>query len=219
VHVGEIAVQQVGHQPRRPSPEDFFRDLPAGREAPARERAVAAAARHLELELRGLEREHDEAALGPAHLDCRVQHQREHVVEHAPRPQRSQALEEGRDLTEVADGRGRRPVDRRLRIGEQEDHLGAARPAEADLVAVHQDAFGDLLTVDVGAVAGIPVLQLEAVAVDRDFRMIARDFAAGQAQVVGFAAADFERALRNGNDAPSQGIGHFKTGVGHGLTV
>ncbi len=92
-------------------------------------------------------------------------------------------------------------------------------PAEPDLVAVHQDALGDLFTVDVGAVAGIPVLQLEAIAVDGDFGVVARHFAARQAQIVGFAAADFERALRNGDDAPSEGIGHFQAGVGHGLTV
>jgi hypothetical protein len=84
---------------------------------------------------------------------------------------------------------------------------------------VHEDAFGDLFAVDVGPVAGIPVLQLEAIAVDRDFRVIARDFAAREPQIVGLTAADFEGALRNGNDAPSEGIGHFKTGVGHGLTV
>ena len=143
-------------------------------------------------------REHDEAALGAAHLDRRIQHQREHVVEHPAGSERAQALEQRRDLPKVADGGRRRAVDRRLRVGEQEDHLGPARPAKPDLVAVHEHALGDLFAVDVGPVAGIPVLQLETVSVDSDFGVVARHLAARQPQVIGLAAADFERVFEIG---------------------
>ena len=102
------------------------------------------------------------------------------------------------------------------RVGEQEHHLGAAGAAEPDLVAVRQHAFGHLLAVDVGAVARVAVVQREAVAVDGDFGVIARDFAAGQPQIVGLAAADLERALGDRDDAPSERVGDFEAGISHG---
>ena len=219
VHVGEIAVEQVGDDARFAGAEDFLGNLPAGREAAAGQRDVAAAARHLEFEIHALERQHDEAALRAADLDRRIQHQRQHVVEDPARAERAQAFEQRGDLAQVADRGGRRPVDRRLRIGEQEDHLGAAGAAETDLVAVHQHAFGHLFAVHVGAVARVAVVQRETVAVDGDFGVVARDFAAGQPQIVGLAAADLERTLGDRDDAPSERVGDFETGVGHGLTV
>ena len=98
------------------------------------------AARHLELELVGRRRQHDEAALGAADLDGRIEHERQHVVEHAAGAERAEALEERRNLTQVADGGRRGLVDRRGAVGEQEHHLGAAASPEPDAVAVHQRA-------------------------------------------------------------------------------
>ena len=160
--------------------------------------------------------QHDEAALGAAHLDRRVQHQRQHVVEHAPGAKGAQAFEQHGNLAEVADRGGRGPLDRRRRIGQQEDHLRAAGAAQADAVAVHERPLGDLLAVDVGAVAGIAVAQHEMVVLQRDFGVVARDFAAGQPEVVGLAPADLELPLGDGDDAPPEGVGHFQSGVGHG---
>ena len=106
---------------------------------PPGQRDAAAAARQLELELVGRRRQHDEAALGAADLDRRVEHQRQHVVEDAAGAERAQPFEQRRDLAEVADRRRRRLVDRAGgAVGEQEHHLGAAGAAEPDPVAVHQ---------------------------------------------------------------------------------
>jgi hypothetical protein len=178
---------------------------------------VAAAARHLELELVVVVAgQHDESALRAADFDRRIQHQREHVVEDAAGAERAQPFEQRRDLTQVADRGGRHPVDRRLRFGQQEDHLRPAGPAQPDAIAMDEDAVGDLLAVDVGAVARIAVPQREVVALERDFRVVARDFAAREPQVVGLAPADLELVLGNRNDAPAEGVGDFEAGVGHG---
>jgi hypothetical protein len=69
VHAGQLAVEEIRDDPRFARAEYVVRDLPARREADARQGRMAAAARHLELELVGLPREHDEAPLGAAHLD------------------------------------------------------------------------------------------------------------------------------------------------------
>ena len=103
---------------------------------------AAAAARHLELELAARARQHDEAALGAADVDRRIQHQRQHVVQHAAGSERAQPFEQRGDLPQIADRGGRRPVDRRRRVGEEEHHLGAAAAAEADPVAVRQHPLG-----------------------------------------------------------------------------
>ena len=81
------------------------------------------------------------------------------------------------------------------------------------------DPLGDLLAVDVGAVARVPVAQPETAALDGDLGVVARHFAAGQPQIVGLAAADFERRFRDRDDAPAERVGHFQAGVGHGVTV
>ena len=140
VDVGQLAVEQVGEDLRLARAEHFFGDLAAGREAGARQRLLPAAARELELEVVLEVGEHDEPALGAGDLDRRIQHQREHVVQHAAAAQRAQAVEERRDLAQVADGGRRRLVLGRAGVGEQEDQLGAAGAPEADAVAVHQRA-------------------------------------------------------------------------------
>ncbi len=179
---------------------------------------MAAAARHLELELLA-GAEHDEPALGAADLDRGVEHQRQHVVQDPPRAEGAEPLEERGNLAQVANRRRRGAVDRRLRIGEQEHHLGPAGPSQPDPIAVHEHALGDLLTVHVGAVARVPIAKGELVAFDADLGVIARDLAAGEAQIVGLPATDLELTLRDGDDTPSEGVGNFEAGIRHGMSL
>ena len=51
----------------------------------------------------------------------------------------------------------------------------------------------------------------------RDFGVVARHFAARQAQVVGFTPADLEMAFRDRDGTAAQRIGYFETGFGHWL--
>jgi hypothetical protein len=118
-------------------------------------------------------------------------------------------------LPQVPDRRRRGAIDRRLGIGEQKHHFRSARAPQANLVAVNEHPIGDLLAIDVGAIAGIAVLQREAVPFDRDFGVIAGYLAAGEPQVVGFTSANLELALRDRDDAASESVGHFQAGIGH----
>ena len=183
------------------------------------ERRPPLPASHLELELAGRRRQHDEAALGPAHLDRRIQHEREDVIQYSAGAQGPQPLEQDGNLPEVADCGRRRPLDRRRRIGQEEDHLRAARPAETDPIAVRQRAFGDLLTVHIRAVARVPVAEHEMVVLERDFGVVPRHLAPGQPQIVRLASPDLELALGDRDDAPPEGVGHFESGVGHGESL
>ena len=80
--------------------------------------------------------------------------------------------------------------------------------------------LGDLLAVDVGAVARLRSRSDEVAVLDRDdLGVIARHLAAGQAQVVGLAPADLERRLGDRHDAPAERVGDFEAGVGHGGEV
>ena len=161
--------------------------------------------------------QHDEAALGAGDLDRRIEHQRQHVVEHAAAAERAQAVEQRRDLAQVADRGGRRLVLRRAGVGEQEDELGAAGAPEADAIAVRQrPVAGDRLVVDEGAVAGLLVADDEAAAGRDDLGVVARDFAAREAQVVGLAPADAERFLGDRHDPPAERVGDFQACVWHG---
>ena len=102
-------------------------------------------------------------------------------------------------------------------VGEEEHHLGAAAAAEPDAVAVHERALGYLLAVDVGAVPRALVADQELVVLGVDLGVVARDFAAGQAEIVGFAPPDLEVALRDRHDTAAQRVGYFKAGIGHGI--
>ena len=78
-----------------------------------------------------------------------------------------------------------------------------------------QYALGDLVAVDVGTVARVAVAQGEPVVLDDYLRVVARNLAAGEAEVVRLASADFELALRDRHDAPAERIRHFQAGIGH----
>ena len=129
VHAGQLAVEEVGDDAGLAGAEDFLGNLPAGGKADTRERRMAAAARHLELELVRFGREHDEAALGAADIDCRIHDEGQHVVEHPPRPEGAQAFQQCGNLAKIADRRRRGAIDGGLAVGEEEDHLGAAGPS------------------------------------------------------------------------------------------
>src|SRR5207244_2051695 len=82
--------------------------------------------------------------------------------------------------------------------------------------AVGQRAIaGDRLVVDVGAVARLLVAYEEAAPFDQDFGVVARHLAAGEPQIVGFAAADPEAVFADRNDAPAEGVRHLQTCVWH----
>ena len=93
------------------------------------------------------------------------------------------------------------------------------RAAETDAIAVREGPLGDLLAVDVGAVARVAVAEHEMVVLERDLGVVARHLAAGQPQIVGLAAADLELRLGDRDDAPSERVGHFEAGVGHGESL
>ena len=178
------------------------------------------APRHLELELAGRRRQHDEAALGAAHLDGRIQHEREHVVQYAAGAEGAQPLEQDGNLPQVAD-RGRRG---RARPGGGESarrNTISAPPVrpEPDPIAVRERAFGDLLTVDIRAVARVPVAEDEMVVLERDFGVVARHLAPGKPQIVRLAPPDLELPFGDRHDAPAEGVGHFESGVGHGESL
>jgi hypothetical protein len=161
--------------------------------------------------------QHDEAALGAGHFERRIHHQREHVVEHAARPQGAKALEQRRYLPQVAHGRRRVLVRRFLvrLILEQEHELRAAAPAQAHEVAVFQGMLGDGLAVHVGAVPGAAVAQDVLAAVERDLGVVARDVAADQLQVVAAAPAHREHRLVDLDDPPTESVGDFEATVWH----
>src|SRR6476620_8536939 len=80
--------------------------------------------------------------------------------------------------------------------------------------------LGHLIAIYVGSVARRPVLHyVRAARIDDDFGVIARHFAAGETQVVGFPAADLEWRFRHRDDAPAQRVRDFKAGLWHAGSV
>ena len=150
------------------------------------------AAGDLELELPFRVGEHHEPALGLGDVERRIHHQRQHLVEHAARAERAQAVEDRGHLPQVGDvGRG---VEESRGLGavggeHQLDGVGAAEP---DAIAVLEHALGDLLAVDERAVARAAIAQQEPAVVLDDLGVLARDVGADDLQVGGGAAADQE---------------------------
>ena len=117
--------------------------------------------------------EHHEPALGLGDLERRIHHQRQHFVQHAARPERAQAVEDGRHLAQVGDVR--RGVEESCGLGavsgEHElDRVGATEP---DAIAVLEHALGDLLAVDERAVPRAAIAQQKPALVLNDLGVLA----------------------------------------------
>ncbi len=218
--IGEVAVEQVGDDLQLAGRKHFLGNLAAGLEAGARQRdaALGAGELHFELGCRrvGIRRQHDEATLGARHVDRRIEHQRQHFVEHAARTERAQALEKRGELAEVVDRAGVRSVGVRGALAGEEHHVGAAGAAELHPVAVRQLMLGDRLAVDVSAIAGSLVLQDPVAILLDDLGMLARHVAADQPQVALGAAADAQQLLVDGDDALAEAVVYFEARVRRG---
>ena len=80
---------------------------------------------------------------------------------------------------------------------------------------MRQRTLGDLFTIDVGPVAGALVADHDFVALGDDVGVVPGHFAAGEPEIVGFAAADAEQRLIDGDDAAAEGVGDFEAGGRH----
>ena len=197
--------------------EHFARDLAAGRERRARQRQAAAAARVLELELALDVGHHDEAAFRLGDVERRVDHERQHLIEHAARSQRAQAVE---DRPPSAPGRSRRSTTgaqhRRGVLVGQEHHFDVVAVSQPDGVAVHQRALGDLLAVHEGAVTRGPIAQqVTARVVAHDLGVLARDVGADELEIGGRAASDDEREPAHRYQPLSLCVGEAESGFCH----
>ena len=81
---------------------------------------------------------------------------------------------------------------------------------------MRERVLGHLIAVDIGAVARGAILQhVRAARIESDFGVIARNFAAGEPEVVGLATTDLERGFRDRDDAPAERVGDFEAGLRH----
>jgi hypothetical protein len=202
-------------------PEDFLRDLTAGRERRVRQCLLGTAARQAELEFVVRRREHDERALGVRELDGGVEHERQDLVQHATRSEGPEALEQGIDLPQVVAGAGRRPARRQVAfvVGRQEGQVGAAAASQPDTVAGLQLALLDRVTVDERPVAGVLVAQQVSAVLAHDFRVLAGDLAAAQPEAVGFATPNREGRPVDGDDPFAEHVADFEARFGHDAGV
>ncbi len=219
VRIGEIPFRQVRDHQLPARGEDLLGNLAARVEADAAERHVSAHARELRLELAALVGQHDEATLGAGQVDGRVHHEREHFVEHTAAAQAAQRLEQRRNLAEPADDARRAAPGARVRrlVVEQEQQLGAGRPANLDPVAVRQPLLGDLRAVHVGAAARPAIADQVLAVAPQDLGVVPGDVGAGQLQVVRRPPSDGERRLVERNDPPTLRVGDFEPRICHGV--
>src|SRR4029453_5940065 len=118
-------------------------------------------------------------------------------------------FKQGVDVPQIVARAGRRPARHALVITSDKEQVGAAPPPEPDPAPRPQLALARRLAVHVGAVPRGLVPEQIAAALARDFRMLARHFAAAQTQVVGFAPADRERPVIHGHDALTEHVAYF----------
>ena len=163
VDVGELAVEQVRDEARLAGAEHFLGNLAAGREAAAGQRDACRAPRAI---LNSSSPSAGASMMNPrsAPLTSIAESSTSDSTSSSTRPvpsarspSSSAAIWRRSPIAVVVGGLLGEPRP----IGGQEDHLRAAAAAEPDAVAVHQRALGDLLAVDVGAVARRPVAQDE----------------------------------------------------------
>jgi hypothetical protein len=189
-----------------------------GVEGPSGERDLAARARQLELEDFLAARHHDEATLGAGDLDRRIEHHREHFIEHAARPERAQVLEQRRQLAQLGRGGDRAFLHRRRFVVDEEENLGVAGISQLDLVAVAEDLLARHLdAVHVGAEPRLLVADHAVAVLDGDLGVHARDVGAREAQIGLAPAPDGEQRLVDVHDAAAERVGDDETGSGGGL--
>ena len=109
------------------------------------------------------------------------------------------------------------------RVVREENQLGTAAAAEANLVAMAQRPLSDLLVVDERAASRPAILQHEPPVVEpHDFGVLARHVGADRAQIALALAADAEHRLVDDDDPPAERIVDLETrsvrgdGVRHG---
>ena len=159
--------------------------------------------------------QHDEAALGARDLDGRIEHQGQHLVQHAAGTQCPQPLEQRGELAQIADRGDRRPLPRGGCVADHEDDVGAGGAPELEPVATHQLVLGDLRLVDEGAVTRAPVPQQEPAGLAHDLGVVARHVTAGQADVVLGPAANGQLRLVERDHPPPKAVVQFEPCVSH----
>ena len=106
------ALHQVFDNPLRAGREHALGNLAARLERAARQRDAPLRATQLELQDAFVVGEHDEAALGAGDVNRRVEHEREHLVEHPSGPERAQPFEQARHVAQLARGESARSIGR-----------------------------------------------------------------------------------------------------------
>ena len=216
VRVREAVVHQVRDDAAAPGLKHLARDLAARGKRRPRQRAAAAVPADVELQLAARRREHDEPALGGGDLQRRVEHERQHLFDHAPGPYGAQAVENGRHLLEIRQTRLGRPKRGAALLVEQEDQLDRVGLAEPYLVAVRERPFaGQGLAIQERAEPGPGVHDAVLSVLVHDARVVARHVAAGELQVRRRPAADREHRLLDDDGSRSLEVGNFQPGHGH----
>ena len=145
VRVGQRVVEEIGDQAWLAAREHLLRDLAAGFEPVPGQRGPVAPAAQLELQVALWREKHEEPAIRVGDRNRGIDHQRQDMVQHLGRAERSEAFEQRRHLPEVAHRRGRLLVGL-YRVPDQKGELSLA--SDPDTVPVGKRRLGDRLVVD-----------------------------------------------------------------------
>ena len=217
VHVGEIAVEQVGDDLELAGREHFFGNLAAGLEAGARQRdrgpwrAPASSRARRCVVGASMMKPRSAPATSIAASSTSASTSSSTRPEPSARRPSSSAASWRRSLTALA-------CDRSVcggAVAGQEHHVGAAGAAELHPIAVRQLVLGDRLAVDVGAVARALVAQDPVAVLLDDLGVLARHVAADQPQIALGAAADAEQRLCRWGRCAAEAVVDFQPGVSH----
>jgi hypothetical protein len=98
----------------------------------------------------------------------------------------------------------------------EEDESGAAGPAETNLVAGAELAFGHGLAAEEGAEARLPIAQDEATLFLDDFGVVAGNFGAAEPEMVALAPPDQKRRLTDRDVPVTELILDLQARLAHG---
>ena len=146
VRVGQRVVEEIGDQAWLAALEHLLRDLAAGFEPGPGQRGPVAPAAQLELQVALWREEHDKPAVRIGDRNRGIDHQRQDMVQHLGRPECTQAVEQRRQLPEVAHRRGRGLVLGLSRVPDKEGELGLA--SDPDTVPMGECHLADRLVID-----------------------------------------------------------------------